>query len=517
MPDATTGWAPHISQQLRAAKKSLQDVIADPKSDPNVMKCLIEAEAEILERDISEITTLLRSWKNGFAPINRLPPEILTTIPHFSDGRRRHRVTIALTHVCRAWREIFISRPSLWTDLCWKGAEKARTYIERSKSSPVNVTLSLNGKLSPHHIFFQVIPRTTGRLKSLTMHGPSEYPKDVADHLSNPEPLLECLEMNKFTTPISGLFAGDLSSLRNLRLSHLNIELSWRNMTNLTSVRLHTISPPIPVAQLLDCFEGAPLLRTIRLTDAISTSDTQDDRLISLASLKTMKINGRAPCAPLFDHLSIPVGTKLDIISKSFDPSYENIFPGSPGNLKNLVNFTTVGFQFKTGLSSARFSGPNGDLLMTSELPEADISTALEYLDRLDSSATEQLVIVGGGSLPADVVHRVLRSMQDLRTLKIHKGEHQYTFIDSLTPQPQPSSVVVCPRLEGLSLTPCRNEEKSAIQSMIRMAASRASRGAKLETIKIMRARGKFDLEDVLELEEHVLRMEFDGDVASNG
>ncbi|KAF9789214.1 hypothetical protein BJ322DRAFT_987910, partial [Thelephora terrestris] len=79
----------------------------------------------------------LRSWKNEFTPINWIPPEILTTIPHFLYSCYRYRVTIVLTHVCRAWREIFISRPSLWTDLCWKGAEKARTYIERSKSSPV--------------------------------------------------------------------------------------------------------------------------------------------------------------------------------------------------------------------------------------------------------------------------------------------------------------------------------------------------------------------------------------------
>ncbi|KAF9789215.1 hypothetical protein BJ322DRAFT_1105084 [Thelephora terrestris] len=282
------------------------------------------------------------------------------------------------------------------------------------------------------------------------MHGPSEYLKDVADHLSNPEPLLEWLEMNQFTTPISGLFAGDLSSLRNLRLSHLNIELSWRNMTNLTSVRLHTISPPIPVAQLLNCFEGAPLLRTIRLTDTISTSDSQDDRLVLLASLKTMKINGGAPCAPLLDRLLIPVGVKLEITSNSFDPSYDNIFPASPANLRNLSDFTKVHLEFKSGLSSARFRGPNRELLVTSELPNADISTVLEYFNRLDSSATGWLTIVGGGPPQANVAYRVLRSMEYLYTLRIYKGERQFTFIDCLTPQPWPADV----RVVGL-LTVC--------------------------------------------------------------
>ncbi|KAF9789216.1 hypothetical protein BJ322DRAFT_985922, partial [Thelephora terrestris] len=84
-----------------------------------------------------EIVALLRVWKNGSAPINRIPPEILSTIPDFLDSGHKDGGTVVLTHVCRAWREIFILHPSLWTDLCWKSAEKTRAYLKRSRLSPI--------------------------------------------------------------------------------------------------------------------------------------------------------------------------------------------------------------------------------------------------------------------------------------------------------------------------------------------------------------------------------------------
>ena len=64
------------------------------------------------------------------------PPEILALIPDFWDTHKRDQDTIALTHVCRAWREVFVSQTSLWTRFDCLNGEKTRTYLERSKSSP---------------------------------------------------------------------------------------------------------------------------------------------------------------------------------------------------------------------------------------------------------------------------------------------------------------------------------------------------------------------------------------------
>jgi len=96
---------------------------------------------DVLDQDILEILRLIRSWRNTTALINRIPPEILTLIPNFWETHIRDRDLITLTHVCRAWRGVFISQPSLWTDLDWVGLDRTRAYLERSKTCPINVSI----------------------------------------------------------------------------------------------------------------------------------------------------------------------------------------------------------------------------------------------------------------------------------------------------------------------------------------------------------------------------------------
>ena len=76
--------------------------------------------------------------KNTFAPVNRIPPEALSLIPHHCDT---YKELITLTHVCRSWREIFISHASLWTGLYCTIVDQTRVYLERSKLSPLDIAL----------------------------------------------------------------------------------------------------------------------------------------------------------------------------------------------------------------------------------------------------------------------------------------------------------------------------------------------------------------------------------------
>ena len=145
--------------------------------------------------------------------------------------------------MCRAWRETFVSCSSLWTNLRWGRSEKTLTYLERSKASPVNVSVYRYDQLSLQDPFLQAIPRITGQLESLSIYAILQYLINVAPYLSNPEPLLESLNIDiellgrdRERASLPPILAEDLSSLHDLRLWGVRTELPWRNMVVLILV-----------------------------------------------------------------------------------------------------------------------------------------------------------------------------------------------------------------------------------------------------------------------------------------
>ena len=203
-------------------------------------------QVDVLEQDAFEVLRLILSLKNELAPINRIPPDVLTLIPDFWDKRHRDKDLIALTHVCQAWREIFISRSSLWTGFECVDAEK---NLKRSQSSPLDLWIwRTDGRpphdlfLPPHDPFLEVISHAIGRLKSLSITASLKILPGITAQLFFPAPLLESLSLcggyrtRTWYNPAlaTSLFNGDLSSLRVLHLQCVRTELPWRNMINLT-------------------------------------------------------------------------------------------------------------------------------------------------------------------------------------------------------------------------------------------------------------------------------------------
>lgn len=248
--------------------------------------------------------------KEQARPNQPYPPEVLNLIPDFWDMGNRDEDLIALTHVCQAWRETFISRSSLWAYFNCKNADKSRVYLERSKYSPINLWLEKENVISPCDPFLQIIPHSVGRLKSLSVKWKSRRAQENTVYLSCYAPLLERLDVDGGSRSgtwgnlvlTTTLFDGDLSSLRMLHLPCVRTELPWRNMINLTSFALGYTSPGAPsIRQFLDFFENAPL-RRIKFESATPASGGQDGQLVSLACLKRMDILWGRPSL-LLDHL----------------------------------------------------------------------------------------------------------------------------------------------------------------------------------------------------------------------
>ena len=67
---------------------------------------------------------------------------------------------IALTHVCRGWRELLIARPWLWARLDCTNIAKTHAFIQRAKGSPLEISLCSHwGTAYLQKVFPLVIPK----------------------------------------------------------------------------------------------------------------------------------------------------------------------------------------------------------------------------------------------------------------------------------------------------------------------------------------------------------------------
>jgi len=391
---------------------------------------------------VSEVLHLVRSLKNSFAPINRIPPDVLLLIPGYCDdgnddgvdGYDMDQDLIMLTHVCRGWRDVFTSCSSLWTRLDFMNIEKTRTYIQRSRSSPLEIHLEKGYGLNYLGDAFSLVIPYLRRIKSLIIY--ADILPDVFRHFRCQTPLLEELSILLYNDPnqiLDGaLFGGDLSSLRKLTLSGtITItHFPWNNMANLKVLNLISWGPGYSMTRLLNFFESAPLLHMVRLKDSIpDSSDVLPQRIIPLPHLKSF-ITADTPHSILLNHLCIPTGASLILTSNFFSGEESPLLdclPEASSNLKNLSHITMVNLGFDPEKKFVRLSGPSGSLRVLAcwVQREADSYTMdcriLHSLAPPILSTTRRLAISGYSHPEEPLVFQTLLSTKNLRTLVLTK------------------------------------------------------------------------------------------------
>ena len=331
-----------------------------------------EFQVNALEHDAAQVLRLVWSMKNTLAPINKIPPDILSLIPNYWRDAYRDRGLVRLTHVCRSWRGILTSCPLLWTRLDCTSVAKTKTHIERSKASPLEIFLGWSN-VSYQKEALILTATHVGRLRTLSTFGDATWVLTVlAEHFSCPVPLLEKINIHRAygRAPVlpDKLFNGDLSSLRELRLAGGIMPRPWRGLSNLTPFKLcYVRGDRILVTQLLDFFESVPHLRYIHFCDSIpNSSNAPAKRVVSLPHLKNLCIIAQPAHSVFLNHLSIPTGASLHLEftfsgKKSPIPSY---LPKSLGNFHNLSHITATNLRFGPKRRSVRLNGSSGELLV---------------------------------------------------------------------------------------------------------------------------------------------------------
>ena len=475
-------------------------------------------QADSLIQDAMEVLRSARSVKNSLVPINQIPPEVISLVPDYNCGHRADKDLIALTHVCRSWRDTFTSRSSLWTRLCFKDINKTCTYIQRSQYSPLEFRL---GDDVIDGAFSSAVPHIR-RLKSLTING-KEALRVLKHFRCHVPPLLEKLDIyvdqNRWRLN-SAPFNGDLPSLQELRLCGATTNCHWKNLANLRIVRLRSVFPPHTLTHLLDFFESAPLLHTVSLEGSIEGSPvTPPDRMVSLCHLKVLTIRGKPQHSILLNRLHIPVGASLTSQSETYSEEfpYPDYFPERSPNLENLSRITAINLFFSRYDVRVRLSGPSGSLCILvhwwdlSSLPFPArpqvfrfLAPTIPTIERLAVSSYPPTNPMEGERCP---IFQTLSSANHLRTLTLAQCDCR-PFTRALDPEENPSDPLLCPTMEELVLY-AEFLPPFYVDDLIKMAKNRASRGVKLPSITIVDMSGGKQVKGVFKLRDHVTHVEY--------
>ena len=259
-----------------------------------------------------------RSIKNCSSPINRIPPETLALTGAFLT---KERDLINVTAVCQRWRTVFLSFPRLWR---YPGGSPSelQAYLERSKSAPIEVSLS-----SPQLAVY-IIPHTS-RLVTLTVcvSGSTGF-HQIAKHLHYPIPTLHTLGIltkNCYVNALGlppGLCEGLFLHLKTLSLRGILSLRGPQTFPHITELSIHTnVGVRWPTSDLLSTLERLPGLK--KVTAAFLSNWHPETHPVGILTL---------PCVREI-HLSA--------VSESTTPGYSVAIPPILGYLK-LPNATSL-------------------------------------------------------------------------------------------------------------------------------------------------------------------------------
>ena len=506
---------------------------------PKLTHSILVPQVDRLEEDPLEVLRLVRSARNTLAPINRVPPELFESlIPQHWSKNDTDRAVITMTHVCQRWRAILTTRSSLWTRLVCTDAEKTRTYIERSKSTPLEINVHRSEHLfTLKNVLPLVIPHN-GRVASIHITGDEYIFGCFAGLLSGSIPLLRDLQINLTdeSLPIldDTLFNGDLSSLSRLFLRGVISNLPWTNLSKLTTFSFF-LAPKetVSITGLLDLFENAPLLSKVELGSIPDFSDAPPGRVVSLPYLEELAIltgQVQSSSSPLLNHILIPTGARLlQQFTYSGDefPIFNYYLPKSPKNLHNILNVTSVHLQFDReplqfggkGTFIIRLTGPNGEFDATAiqkdsigATPMASDRGILQSLDYFALSGSQRLLVYiferpTYGETYESLTRCTLNVMQDLRTLiLLHYSNLPFTI--ALNPDKNSQKLTLCPKLEKLVLG---LKPGFDFKELIGMAKERALRDVRLQLVTLISDpfhSGMASEEELSELGKYVTHVE---------
>ncbi|KDQ14056.1 hypothetical protein BOTBODRAFT_33167 [Botryobasidium botryosum FD-172 SS1] len=397
------------------------------KQAPDLNTDSLEAARSNLDKDIEAAELAFRAYeayasrelealrlrRNQLVPISRLPNEILSSAFCFAVwGLNRYTASIqslfTISSVCRAWRDVALQSPRLWTRLERLPLPLFSLLLTRSKQAPLDI------------VFDQEFERLTGESAL------SEYIALISQHARQWRTLIFCFPSFDEIMPLLPLpathlkvlvldcgspldvhgsdslelfphpFADHTPNLRELTLGAIFVPFTHPIYSNLVKLDIKNIEygKLDSMKEFFQVLEASPLLEDLSLRFLVLSfpSVAGPSGLVSLPRLRALKLVFLQPIwAPAYflSHLSVPSSAYLEIIGDTeLGNDMSTILPpysSTHRNLPNLSSITTLSIHVQDCTCAVRGSALEEELFFFEFVGDSleDLETIVSSLGRV--------------------------------------------------------------------------------------------------------------------------------------
>lgn len=484
-------------------------IFSDSTAQPRPRTNFDYSQISEIEDTVHRVHARVRSALNAFAPVSRIPTEVLGAIPSFLIFDRDR---IVATHVCSHWRNTFLSNPFLWRSInVFEHPEKVKTYIERTGN--VTLDIFIDPEMLETLVEMPALSQLSGRchtVKFLRCHTLADF-----DILRSPCPhLVELYLEVPYRTPLDGLedfstfpslksltLIGDVRLLRfsqPINLQKLGVGCNgWEFMltpflellSKMPSLEeLEVIAPYGPPQITVSAEVQVPVVfnnlhrlvfRGIRseLIPVINSRITYPDhtKIILTYHLGYSMTGIHAP-----DRIMFPDGMQLPTSSPPKFIRFQDVLNGDSLETICYLDFISVDgrhISVENRYAWSREASPDEVETFTSDVPHKE---CFGFLRTLDLSSVERFCIQDSRLEPG-TLREIMENMVNLRTLVSVNGYPQVILLglEGFIP-----TTVICPLLRRLVV---RHDHPGYIhwRLLLPVINGRASKGFPLEQVTL--------------------------------
>ncbi|KAH9949147.1 hypothetical protein B0H21DRAFT_820336 [Amylocystis lapponica] len=472
------------------------------------------SKLDLIERRIASLASAVRSLRNAFSPVHKLPCETLAQIfsmlveppSHYSfmpnvDSMTDPYAWLNATHVCRHWRDVALAFPSLWTTIDGSHPHAALTSLSRSKQAPLYVYLHdkvrrarVRATLEDGGLMSALAPHSA-RFVELHLEPQFHYRSTLLEEFRYPAPQLRALSLGPNLgkadqSVLPTLFAGETPHLERLALSGFT---SWpgNNFVDLTHLCIYCQVPNARprMQDFVDMLATCPRLEELMVCSAGPDVVDATPDMVSLPALRRLSLGdwfSAEVVACFLSHLAIPEETEMTIWGDALlrrDQAISAAIPEDTSCLRPLHGLASVSVVVDAAEMRQLVSVHKGRLEVYGSF---ESGAALPTLfSSLDLHQVGKLT-VGGMWRPEpsrEEWRGVFANLPHLTTLEIKSRGTREMLKALYSDDISEATLLPCPELATLSIS---NDKNMSTICLFMAARGRASLGHYLQDITVL-------------------------------